>query len=190
MSTVPLLTTERLLLREWRESDRSPYAALNGDTEVMCHFPAPLTPQQSDEMVDRIMGLWQDRQFGLWAAERVDTGEFIGFVGLMAPVWEAEFTPCVEIGWRLAKRQWGHGFAPEAATAVLDWGFAYVDLPDDQILSFTTAGNVNSQRVMQKIGMTRDFDGDFDHPLLPTWSGRRHVLYRINRGQHAERVAR
>jgi len=186
----PHLTTERLLLREWRDSDRPPYAALNGDPEVMHHFPSTLTPQQSDEMIDRMSAAWRDRGFGLWAVERRDTTVFIGFVGLSAPSWQASFTPCVEVGWRLAKQHWGNGYAPEAATAVLDWGFANVELPDDQIVSFTTQGNLSSQRVMQKIGMTRDLDGDFDHPLLPDWVDRRHVLYRINRRQYDEGVAR
>ena len=122
--------------------------------------------------------------------ERRDTAELIGFVGLAVPIWEASFTPCVEIGWRLDRRHWGHGFAPEAANATLQWGFANVDLPGDEIVSFTTEGNLNSRRVMEKIGMTRDVDGDFDHPLLPDWADRRHVLYRIDRQQHTARVAR
>jgi RimJ/RimL family protein N-acetyltransferase len=126
----------------------------------------------------------------LWAVERLDTSAFIGFVGLSAPAWEADFTPCVEVGWRLDKPHWGVGFAPEAATAALKWGFANVELPGDEVLSFTTVANVNSQRVMEKIGMIRDPDADFDHPLLPDWAERRHVLYRINRHQFAEHVAR
>ncbi|HEY0519162.1 MAG TPA: GNAT family N-acetyltransferase [Ilumatobacteraceae bacterium] len=186
----PRLTTERLLMREWRDSDRAPYAEINSDPDVMQHFPSRLTPQQSFEMVDRITAAWRDNGFGLWAVERTDTEEFIGFVGLMSPVWQAEFTPCVEVGWRLAKRHWGNGFAPEAALAALVWGFDNVDLPGDQIVSFTTEGNVNSRRVMEKIGMQRDPLGDFDHPMLPDWVHRRHVLYRIDRRQLAERVAR
>lgn len=177
-------------MREWHDADRAPYAALNGDPEVMRHFPSRLTPEQSREMVDRITVGWRDHGFGLWAVERVDSSEFIGFVGLLSPVWEASFTPCVEVGWRLAKEHWGHGFAPEAAMAALDWGFANIELPGDRIVSFTTAGNVNSQRVMDKIGMVRELDGDFDHPMLPDWVDRRHVLYQIDRDQNDERVAR
>ena len=188
--TTPRVTTQRLLMREWRESDRVPYAEMNGDAEVMRHFPSTLTPQQSDEMIDRMAAAWRDRDFGLWAVERCDTNELIGFVGLWSPSWHADFTPCVEVGWRLGKQHWGNGFAPEAATAALDWGFANVGLPGDQIVSFTTEGNINSQRVMQKIGMIRDVDGDFDHPLLPDWVDRRHVLYRINRQQYVNHVAR
>lgn len=188
--TTPSLQTERLVMREWRDSDRAPYAALNSDPDVMRHYPSMLTPHQSEEMIDRMISAWRDRGFGLWAVERCDTGDFIGYVGLSAPAWQASFTPCVEVGWRLAKQHWGNGFAPEAAMASLDWGFANVDLPGDEIVSFTTEGNVNSQRVMEKIGLIRDIDGDFDHPLLPDWVHRRHVLYRINRRQHVERVAR
>jgi RimJ/RimL family protein N-acetyltransferase len=149
-----------------------------------------LTPQQSDEMVERMVASWRDRGHGLWAVERLDTTEFVGFVGLAAPTWQASFTPCVEVGWRLAKQHWGHGFAPEAAHAALAWGFENVDLPGDEIHSFTTLANLNSQRVMVKIRMTHDAADDFDHPLLPDWVDRRHVRYRINRRQFAEHVAR
>jgi RimJ/RimL family protein N-acetyltransferase len=186
----PHVETARLLMREWRDGDRAPYAALNGDPEVMRHFPSMLTPKQSDEMIDRMMATWRDRGFGLWAVERLDTAEFIGFVGLSVPSWQADFTPCIEVGWRVARQHWGNGFAPEAALAALQWGFANADPPDDQIVSFATEGNLKSQRVMHKIGMIRDADGDFDHPLLPDWVDRRHVLFRIDRGQHARHVAR
>jgi RimJ/RimL family protein N-acetyltransferase len=177
-------------MREWRATDRQPYAVLNADFEVMLHFPSTLTAQQSGEMIDRMTAAWAARGFGLWAVERIDTSEFIGFVGLTSPGWQAAFTPCVEVGWRLAKQQWGNGFAPEAAFAALEWGFANVELPRDEIVSFATVANVNSQRVMQKIGMVRDPNDDFDHPLLPDWAGRRHVLYRIDRRRFAGHVAR
>lgn len=181
MSAIPRLTTERLVLREWLPGDRAPYAALNGDPEVMEHFPSTLTPAQSDEMVDRIALRWAELGFGLWATEIRATGEFIGFVGLSQPTFHTHFTPCVEVGWRLAKAAWGHGYAPEAARAALEWGFAHVDPPRGEIVSFTTVGNTKSQRVMQKIGMSHDPADDFDHPLLPDWAGCRHVLYRLQR---------
>jgi len=190
MVTTPRLDTERLLMREWHDKDRAPYAELNADPDVMRHFPSTLTAQQSNEMIDRMSAYWTQHGHGLWAVERTDTGALIGFVGLMMPAWQAVFTPCVEVGWRLGKQHWGNGFAPEAATAALQWGFENVDLPRDEIVSFTTEGNLSSQRVMQKIGMIRDIDGDFDHPMLPDWVHRRHVLYRIDRRQFTEHVAR
>lgn len=186
----PVIRTERLLLREWRESDKVPYAVLNADREVMEHFPSTLTSQQSDEMVDRIMVAWEQHRFGLWAVERSDTQQFIGFVGLAMPNWQADFTPCVEVGWRLAKQHWGQGFAPEAAVAALAFGFEHVDLPNDEIVSFTTMRNVNSQRVMRKIGMRLDPTREFDHPATPGWHGQRHVLYCIDRATWRAGMAR
>ncbi|MCE9622035.1 MAG: GNAT family N-acetyltransferase [Actinomycetia bacterium] len=184
------MRTDRLLLRGWRESDRAPYASLNADTEVMRHFPSTLTNEQSDEMVDRIIAAWSARGFGLWAVEREDSGEFIGFVGLAAPSWHADFTPCVEVGWRLTRSQWGNGFAPEAAHAALAFGFEHVELPNDEIVSFTTRQNVKSQRVMHKIGLRPDPSREFDHPLTPGWAEQRHVFYAIERARWTADVAR
>ena len=148
----------------------------------MEHFPSVLTPQQSEEMVARMVAGWELRGFGLWAVERSDTGQFIGFVGLAVPGFAIErVSPCVEVGWRLAKQHWGHGFAPEAATAALRFGFEHVALPNDEIVSFTTTRNLNSQRVMQKIGLRLDPAREFDHPMTPGWHGQRHVLYCIDR---------
>ena len=187
----PLVRTERLLLREWRETDKVPYAVLNGDPVVMEHFPSTLTRQQSDEMVDRMAAAWDQRPFGLWAVERLDSHQFIGFVGLSLPGYQVDgVTPCVEVGWRLAKQHWGLGFAPEAARAALAYGFDAVELPADEIVSFTTTENLKSQRVMQKIGMRRDPRRDFDHPLTPGWHGQRHVLYCIDRASWQAGVAR
>ena len=186
----PEIKTERLLLRGWRESDKVPYAALNADPAVMRYFPATLTSEQSDQMVDRMIAVWKESSFGLWAVERLDGGEFIGFVGLAAPTWVADFTPCVEVGWRLAASHWGNGFAPEAARAALAFGFENVDLPNDEIVSFTTLQNVKSQRVMQKIGLRLDPTRDFDHPTTPGWADRRHVFYCIDRARWQLDVAR
>ncbi|MGB8862246.1 MAG: GNAT family N-acetyltransferase [Ilumatobacteraceae bacterium] len=187
----PRMRTERLLLREWRDTDKVAYALLNADTEVMRHFPSTLTSEQSDEMVDRMAATWDQQGFGLWAAERLDTHQFIGFIGLAAPRWHLDgITPCVEVGWRLAKQHWGHGFAPEGAAAALAYGFEHVELPNDEIVSFTTTANLNSQRVMQKIGMHRDEARGFDHPMTPGWHGQRHVLYSIDRATWRAGVAR
>lgn len=187
----PVIRTERLLLREWRDDDKLPYSLLNADPVVMEHFPSTLSRSQSDEMVDRMAATWEQRDFGLWAAERLDTHQFIGFIGLAAPGWHIDgLTPCVEVGWRLAQQHWGHGFAPEGAAAALAYGFEHVELPGDEIVSFTTTKNLKSQRVMQKIGLQLDPAREFDHPMTPGWHGQRHVLYAIDRQGWQAGVAR
>jgi RimJ/RimL family protein N-acetyltransferase len=176
------LTTDRLLLRQWRDSDREPFAALNADPAVMEHFPAPQTREQSDALIDRNIPELDGRGWGLWAMEVKDTGEFIGFTGLNVPTFEAPFLPGVEIGWRLAKGAWGNGYATEAARAALAYGFGPAGL--HEIVSFTATTNVPSQRVMQRIGMVHDEAGDFDHPRIEDGHRlKRHVLYRIHRPQ-------
>jgi RimJ/RimL family protein N-acetyltransferase len=171
------LATDRLRLRAWRPEDREPYAALNADPVVMEHFPAPLTREQSDEHVDRIEAAFAEHGWGLWAVEVPGVSEFIGFIGLGIPRFEAHFTPCVEVGWRLARSAWGHGFAPEGATAALRFAFDEVGL--DEVVSFTSVGNAKSRRVMAKIGLQHDPADDFDHPNLPPGHRIcRHVLYR------------
>ena len=176
------LTTDRLLLRQWRDSDREPFAAMNADPAVMEHFPAPQTREQSDALIDRNIPSIEERGWGLWALEVRETGEFIGFTGLSVPSFEAHFMPAVEIGWRLAKDAWGKGYATEAALASLAFGFGPAGL--DEIVSFTATTNLPSQRVMQRIGMTHDEAGDFDHVRVPAGHRlQRHVLYRIDRAQ-------
>jgi RimJ/RimL family protein N-acetyltransferase len=172
------LRTKRLLLRHWREADVAPFAALNADPEVMRHFPSPLTREQTEAMYGRILEGFATRGFGLWAVELVASGEFIGFVGLLVPSFEAHFTPCVEIGWRLARKYWGNGYAPEAAREVLRDGFERVGL--SEIVSMTATTNLPSMRVMEKIGMVRSPGDDFDHPWLDAGHPLcRHVLYRV-----------
>jgi len=178
---VPSIETARLLLRQWREDDKEPYAALNADPDVMEHFPSTVTRTESDAMVDRMVSVLAETGRGLWATEVTATGTLIGFIGLNSPRFETAFTPCVEIGWRLAKHAWGNGYAPEGASAVLDFGFNHVGLPNDEIVSFTTVANAKSRRVMEKIGLVHDPARDFDHPLLRDWPDRRHVLYAISR---------
>jgi ribosomal-protein-alanine N-acetyltransferase len=171
------LNTERLLLRRWREADREPFARMNADPRVMEYFPALLTREESDALVDRIETHFAERGWGAWAAELRATGEFIGFIGLNVPTFEAHFTPCVEIGWRLAAEHWGKGLATEGARAALDFAFTELRLPE--VVSFTTVANHRSRRVMEKIGMTHDSADDFDHPgVLDGHALRPHVLYR------------
>lgn len=172
------LRTERLLLRPWRAEDREPFAALNADPRVMEWFPAPMTAVESNAVADRIQAHFRETGWGLWAVEIPGADPFIGFVGL-SPSDSTLGYPSVEIGWRLAASQWGHGYAPEAALEALRFGFDDVHL--DEIVSFTSVGNAKSRRVMTKIGMEHNPEDDFDHPRLPKTSAlSRHVLYRIS----------
>ena len=169
--------TQRLLLRQWRESDLEPFARLNADPEVMRHFPALLGREQSDVMVDRLRGHIEAEGWGMWAVERRDTGEFIGFTGLAVPRQELPFQPCVEVGWRLARDAWGHGYASEAAREALRVGFDELGLTE--IVAFTAVANSRSRAVMERLGMVRDAAEDFDHPAVGVGHPvRRHVLYR------------
>jgi RimJ/RimL family protein N-acetyltransferase len=179
----PQITTERLLLREWREEDKVPFAALNADPTVTEFFPSSLTRAESDAMIERMSEILAEKGRGLWATEVKATHEFIGFIGLSMPGFETSFTPCVEIGWRLGKTAWGHGYATEGARAALAFAFEHVELPNDEVVSFTTELNVRSRRVMDKIGLTHDPARDFDHPKYPDWWGCRHVLYAMTRSQ-------
>lgn len=166
------------MLRRWREDDKEPFAALNADPVVMEHFPATLSREDSDALAERIEAGFDEHGFGLWAVEA--DGEFIGFTGLSVPRFTAPFTPCVEIGWRLARSAWGRGYATEAARASLEDGFGRAGLTE--VISFTAVQNVRSQAVMGRLGMTHDPADDFDHPALPAGHPlRRHVLYRIRR---------
>ena len=177
---IPALSTERLVLREWRDGDRAAFAAMNADPVVMEHFRMPLGRAASDLLVDAILRGWAEHGYGLWAVERIADGRFLGFTGLSSPSFEAPFTPAVEVGWRLARDAWGQGYASEAALAALGFGFDVVGL--DEIVSFTVPANLRSRRVMERIGMTHDPADDFDHPQLPAGHPlRRHVLYRLRR---------
>jgi len=146
----------------------------------MRYFPAQMTSEASDLFAERIRRSIDDRGWGLWAVEVIDETPFIGFVGLNEATFAAHFTPAVEVGWRLARTAWGNGYATEAARAAIAYGFD--DLELDEIVSFTTVANLPSRRVMEKLGMSRDRAGDFDHPLVDEVSPiRPHVLYRLRR---------
>ena len=170
--------TDRLLLRDWRESDMAPFAAMNADPVVMEHFPGLMTREQSDGFARLVQGSIEERGWGLWAVEAPGEHDFIGFVGLSVPRFETAFTPCVEVGWRLASGYWGNGYASEAARGALRYGFERAGL--DEIVSFTIPANTRSIAVMRRIGMHNDPADDFAHPLLEpdspiSW----HVLYRL-----------
>ncbi len=175
-----MIRTARLLLREWREEDREPWAAMNADPEVMEFFPSTLDRDESDRAFDRLSSALVERGWGLWAVDL--DGRFIGFTGLNPVSIEVSFAPAVEIGWRLARSAWGHGFATEAAEAAL--GVAFGKLGLTEVVSFTAVGNLRSRNVMERLGMRRDDGGEFDHPRVPADSPVcRHVLYRISASQ-------
>ncbi|MCP1711207.1 RimJ/RimL family protein N-acetyltransferase [Kerstersia gyiorum] len=172
------LRTGRLLLRPWRDSDLEPFAALNADPQVMRFFPAVLQRHESDALAARLRQQFYSQGYGIWAVEVPGQAGFIGFVGLAEPRFDAPFTPCVELAWRLARDWWGQGLAPEAAAAVRDYAFGTLALKE--VVAYTLRENHPSRRVMEKLGMTRDAAEDFDHPLLPVGHPmRRHVLYRL-----------
>jgi RimJ/RimL family protein N-acetyltransferase len=180
--TAPVLRTERLVLRGWRESDRAPFAELNADPEVMEHFPSPLTRAASDAFVDRIEQHFAERGYGLWAVE-AESG-FVGFTGLAVPRFHADWMddreqPVLEVGWRLRRSAWGSGYATEAGRAAL--GFAFGELGRDEVVSFTVIGNARSRAVMERLGMR--CLTTYDHPIdggpsLPS------VCYLLSRSQH------
>jgi ribosomal-protein-alanine N-acetyltransferase len=174
------LRTERLRLRRWRDADRAPFAELNADPAVMEFFVRTVTRGESDDLVDRIEANFDREGYGLWAVDVLEDGRFAGFIGLWPTPPELRFSPAVEIGWRLATHAWGSGLATEGARAALADGWDRLGL--DEVVSMTSAVNLRSQRVMQKLGMTRDPADDFDMPSVPEGDPLRpHVLYRLAR---------
>jgi RimJ/RimL family protein N-acetyltransferase len=180
MSVTPIeFKTQRLSFGVWEERHRAPFAAMNADPEVMRFFPALLTAEQSDAMVDRIVNQFPERGWGLWAVEIRSSGEFIGFIGLAVPRYALPFGPCVEVGWRLRRSARGHGYATEGGQACL--GIAFDRLGLNEIVSFTALTNLPSIAVMKRIGLS-NAGTDFDHPGVPEDNPlRRHCLYRISR---------
>lgn len=170
------LTSPRLVLRHWRGSDLEPWVAMNADPRVREFFPGLATREQSAATMARCLAGLDQRGWGWWAVEVAATGEFIGMTGL-SPVEANMPFGGVEVGWRLRRDAWGNGYATEAARACLAYGFDTLGLPE--IVALTAVGNLRSQAVMRRIGMTRDPDGDFDHPNVPDGPVRRHALFRI-----------
>jgi RimJ/RimL family protein N-acetyltransferase len=182
MEPILELASARLLLRQWRDEDLPEFAVMCADPQVMRYFPAPLSRLESASLIGRVREHFAEHGFGFWALERKDTGQFIGFTGLGVVGFDAPFTPAIEIGWRLAREHWGLGYASEAAWTALRCGFDRLVL--DEVVSFTTVGNLPSQKVMQAIGMQYDPADDFDHPRLALDHPlHHHVLYRISREQ-------
>jgi ribosomal-protein-alanine N-acetyltransferase len=175
---IPRLHTERLLLRGFRPADRAPFAAMNADPEVAATLSRALTREESDAYADAIERDWREAGFGLWAIERLADGAFLGFAGLSVPSWSP--FEGVEIGWRLARHAWGHGYATEAARAVVTWAFETLGL--EELISMTGVANVRSQAVMERIGMVRDPASDFAHPRLPAdHPASASITYRLGR---------
>lgn len=173
-----VLETERLRLADFAPSHLDGLAAMNADARVMEYFPAVQTRDESAAFLQRVTAHRRRHGFSLYALHLKDSGDFIGFTGLLTADFDAPFTPTVEVGWRLLPHVWGQGLAAEAATAVCAFGFQSCGL--DEIVSFTAQQNLRSVGVMQKIGMTHAPADDFDHPLLPAGHKlRRHVLYRL-----------
>ena len=173
------LRTPRLLLRQWKESDFDAWAEMNADARVRQYFPRPLTTEDARGEFERISGGIKQRGWGMWAVEVPSVVPFIGFVGLNPPMFPAPWQPGVEIGWRLAQRAWGKGYATEAAEASLYFAFEHLQLPAVLALSVTT--NTPSHAVMARIGMQRWHGMEFDHPRVPSdWPLKHHIVHRIN----------
>jgi RimJ/RimL family protein N-acetyltransferase len=168
------------LLRAWSDDDLPEFARMNADRRVMKFFQSTLTRDESNALAGRIRERWQRDGLGWWAVEVRGGAPFIGFVGLLVPSFEAHFTPCVEVGWRLAVEHWGRGYATEGAHAALEFGFEQRGLTE--IVSFTAGINVPSIRVMERIGMRRNPADDFERTSIPSGHPLRpHVLYRLAR---------
>jgi len=183
MSAFVTLSSGRICLRQWREQDREAFAAMNSDPRVMEFFRSRLSRIESDAMVDHIQKHFGEHGFGLWPIEIPGVAPFIGFAGLQVPGFSAHFTPCVEIGWRLAFEHWGRGYATEAAHLALGYGFRTVALRE--VVSYTSVTNRRSRAVMERLGMRRDPADVFDYPRLPEGHPLRpHVLYRLDSGSY------
>jgi RimJ/RimL family protein N-acetyltransferase len=177
-----ILKTKRLILRQWRKEDLKPFSQLNADPKVMEFFPSVLSEEESAATLNAAYIHIEKYGWGKWAAELIETGELIGRIGLEEVDFPSHFSPNIELGYRLAFRHWGKGYALEGAKAAVEYGFKHLHL--DEIVAFTPVQNLRSQLVMKKIGMHHDPKDDFDHPKLPDGhSLKRHVLYRINHSE-------
>ena len=188
MTELVRLETGRLILRPWREEDRAPFAALNADPRVAAHLAGVLDRAGSDAIVDRVLKGFAEHGYGPWALEVKGGAAFIGFCGIWQPSFAAHFTPCTEVGWRLAFEAWGNGYATESAAAALDYGFGPLGLAE--IVAYTTPVNLRSRRVMERLGMTHDPADDFERPPLSDGAPAcPHVLYRMRAAEWHTRRA-
>jgi RimJ/RimL family protein N-acetyltransferase len=180
------LITERLRLRNWRDDDLEPWFEMSQDREVMEHFPGLFTREQAAAGLARQASFITEKGYGFWAVEVVGGAPFIGFCGIKDVLFDAPFTPAIEVGWRLARPHWGKGYATEAARASIEYGFGTLGV--DEIVAFLLPANHRSAAVCERLGMRRDPSGDFDHPLIPPGTisvgghpQQRHILYRLSR---------
>lgn len=174
----PPLSTKRLLLRQWEKSDLPLFANMNADVRVMQYFPSTLSQAESDFLAEKIQLELKEKEYGLWALEVVGIAPFIGFVGLHYHDFPAHFTPCIEIAWRLSHDHWNKGYAFEAASKVIEYAFQTLKL--HELVSFTTKKNERSRKLMERLGMTRKREDDFEHPKLPKGHPlHSHVLYKL-----------
>lgn len=177
-TTPYIFTSERLGFRQWKQSDISPFTELNADAEVMEFFPSTKTPEESIGFIHKMNGFFQENNFCFYAVDELTSKSFIGFIGFWKQDFEASFTPCFEIGWRLRKEYWNKGFATEGARACLEYGFNHLNFPS--VYSFTAKQNIRSEKVMRKIGMTKI--NEFNHPSLDANDPLcLHVLYKIEK---------
>ncbi|NML21615.1 GNAT family N-acetyltransferase [Pseudoflavitalea sp. G-6-1-2] len=182
MSSSYLFQSSRLGFRRWKSEDLPQLAALNADPAVMEFFPRPYNYEETEAAIARYDTSFEQNGFCFYAVDRLDTGEFIGFIGFSLARFEADFTPCVEIGWRIMRSQWGYGFATEGAARCLQ--FAFEELQLKVVYSFTAWNNVKSENVMKKIGMRKT--AEFLHPALPVGHELQlHLLYLIEAGEFA-----
>ncbi len=176
-----LLETDRLLVRPWADGDLAPFAAQNADARVMAYFERTLSLGESAAAIRRYTDCLARDGFAMLAIERKADGAFIGLAGVQRILYDAPFTPAVEIGWRLAYDAWGQGYATEAARAALAYGLEHLGL--QEIVAIAVPANVKSLAVMERIGMVRDYGADFLHPQLPSdHIFARHCLYRARLG--------
>jgi len=185
--SAPSLSTKRLRLRQWKDSDLPFFSKMNADARVMEYFPSTLSKEESDSLAEKIQKELREKEYGLWAVELTGVVPFIGFAGLHYQDFPAAFTPCIEIGWRLAYEHWGKGYAFEAAEKVVEYAFNTLKLKE--LVSFTTPDNKRSWSLMEKLGMTHNPDDDFYHTRLPKDHPLGfHVLYRL-KNKHSSQLS-
>lgn len=176
MENTYIFESERLGFRRWNIEDREPFAKMNNDQEVMEFLPKKLTSKESCEFISRIEEHFEIHNYGLWVAEVKETSKFVGFIGFYTATFESDFTPCIEIGWRINRENWSLGYATEGAKACLEYGFNHLGF--EKVYSFTSKLNIRSINVMKKIGLVEE--REFNHPRLEEKDPLRpHVLYSI-----------